>query len=201
MERDICTIMKSGAKPEDAPTATTASGPYTAEEITRAISRLRASGGGLGCATAALKSSVLAGRRVTACLANLSQHMCITSSLRSLRKYSPRHESGPRIVRSTSSLRPISICSDLAQLLDALWVERHFPCIQEYSGDSQVGGVSDPLSLVLAVVLLGEVRSYLGLAIYLAFIDLKWGFDVAGHDGMLLGIFWEGVRGRESSWR
>ena len=79
-------------------------------------------------------------------------------------------------------------------------MKRHFPRIQEYCGDSQVGEISDPLSLVLAVVTLGEVRSYLGLAIYLAFIDLKWGFDVAGHDGMLLGIFWEGVRGRAWLW-
>eukprot|EP00959_Pyramimonas_sp_CCMP1952_P216173 4521486-Pyramimonas_sp.AAC.1 len=74
MKREIRAARKTGATPGDAPSTSTVAGPYTAVEITRAICRLRACRGGFGCAMAALKSSVLAGRRATACLANVFHH-------------------------------------------------------------------------------------------------------------------------------
>ena len=129
-----------------------AEGPYTNEEVAAAIGRLKAGKSTLCCAVAALKSKVLAGRQVSAGLVNLARHMGITSSLWALRKFTPRHKKGPRVVRSVSCLRPVSICSDMAQLQDALWVGRNQGALQDYCGGEQLGGVSDPVSMVPAVV-------------------------------------------------
>ena len=164
MERDIRAIRRIGAKLEGASSTSTDAGPYTAEEITDAMSRSRASGGGLGCTTPALQSSVLAGRRVTAGLANLSQHMCVTSSLWSLRKYSLDTNQAHASFAPPAGSRPSASARTMPNSWTHLWVERQFPCIQEYCGVSQVGGISDPTSLVLAVVLLGKVRSCLAVA-------------------------------------
>ncbi|CAK0864232.1 unnamed protein product, partial [Prorocentrum cordatum] len=44
MNREICEVRRTGATPEGTPSTSTNNGPYTAEEITNAISRLRESG-------------------------------------------------------------------------------------------------------------------------------------------------------------
>ena len=85
----------------------------------------------------------------------------------------------------------------MAQLQDALWVARNFAKIQAWCGEGQVGGVSDPLSIVLAATPLGKLRRYQGLAAYQAFLDLQWGFDVAVCAGMLLNVRRAGVSGRD----
>ncbi len=84
--------------------------------------------------------------------------------------------------------------------MDALWVDRNFLDIQTFCVESQMGGVSDPISLVLALSLLCELRKYVGMPPYLAFLDLKWGFDVASPSGMLVNTFIAGVHGREWLW-
>ena len=204
MEFEVSEIRKAGAKAtreegggQSESRRGTAEGQYTNEEVAAAIGRLKAGKNTLCCAAAALKSKVLVGRQVSAGLVNLARHMGITSSLWAMRKFTPRHKKGPRVVRSVACLRPVSICSDMAQLQDALWVGRNQGALQDYCGDDQLGGVSGPISMVLAVVILGELRRHHGMPTYLAFLDLKWGFDVAIHDGMLVNLYAAGVRGRD----
>ena len=85
----------------------------------------------------------------------------------------------------------------MAKVQDALWIRRNIARIRAYCGPAQVGGVLDPISLVIAIVLLAQLREYQGLATYLAATDMKWGFDVAIISGMLYACYRAGVTGRD----
>ena len=98
------------------------------------------------------------------------------------------------MVRKVSCLRPISLCCDMAQVIDALWLGRNADRLECFFGHSQTGGVSDPLSLVLALVIHAQLRAYQGMPTYWALLDQKWAFDVAIFEGMLSACFDAGVR-------
>ena len=56
--------------------------------------------------------------------------------------------------------------------------------LERYCGPGQVGGISDAVSLVLALVIHAQLRGHQGLATFWAMLDLRWGFDVAITEGM-----------------
>ena len=123
--------------------------------------------------------------------------MGITSTHWSLRKIDPIRKAGPKIVRNMVNLRPVSFGTDMAQVQDALWMSRNGKLLERFCGPGQVGGIADPTSLVLALVILSQLREHQGLPTYIALTDLKWGFDLASIDGMLLASFSVGVNGTD----
>ena len=135
------------------------------------------------------------GRRVTLALANLSRHCALTSTLWSCRQVTPLHKSGPRVVRSTLCLRPISISAVMTAVVDGLWTLRNAPLLEVYPGVAQQGGVGDPISPLLALLLHAQLRCAQGLSTYWAVTDLQWAFDVASHQAMLLNSYEAGVCG------
>ena len=161
---------------------------YSMDEVDAVLDSFKAGRHCLQGCYAALRSPCRPARLLVAALVNLSRHMCLTSSLWSIRRFSLIRKSGPPVVRNSMHLRPISISSDMAQVQDALWLSRVSVLIDEYCGPAQVGGVSDPISLVIALVLLCQLRDHQGLPTYLALTDLQWAFDTASIDGMLFHI-------------
>eukprot|EP00973_Karenia_brevis_P089937 12400127-Karenia_brevis.AAC.1 len=85
----------------------------------------------------------------------------------------------------------------MAQVQDALWLHRNSGKLESFCGPAQVGGFADPASLALALVIFAQLRDHQGLATYLALTDQKWGFDLANTEGMLLGCFMAGVKGKD----
>ena len=205
LERDVASIRSVGACRDwsGAPVlswaapAASATVYHTDEAINRAITSLKVGKACMFGVASAVKATCAAGRRLTHSLMNLCFHVCLTSTHWSLRKFTPIRKAGPRLVRSSHNLRPISICSEMAQVQDALWMQRNVGRLRTFCGSSQAGGVLDPVSLVVALVLLGQLREYQGLATYLAATDMKWGFDVAIITGMLHACHCAGVVGRD----
>ena len=144
-------------------------------------------------AYAAIHAPEAGGRRLTAALVNLSRHMGLTSTLWSLRQFAPIRKAGPRVVQNINNLRPISLSSDLAQVQDALWLSRNARKLEAYCGPDQIGGVSDVVSAVLALILHAQLRAYQGLSTFWALADLRWAFDVAILLGMKLGCYQAGI--------
>ena len=99
------------------------------------------------------------------------------------------------VVRQVQNLRPISLCSDMAHLADALWSMRNAALLEKYCGPEQAGGVSDPVSLILSLILLAQLRGRQGLPTYWALLDQRWAFDVADVARMLgsEGCLWMGL--------
>ena len=121
--------------------------------------------------------------------------MAVTSSLWSLRRFSPIKKAGLSLVRKAHNLRPISLTSDMAQISDGLWVGRNKHKLETHAGPEQTEGVSDPCSLVVAVVILAQLRHHQGLQTLPAFLDFKWAFDCANIPGMLVACFAAGIGG------
>ena len=107
--------------------------------------------------------------------------------------FRPIWKAGPKIIRKACNLRLVSFGSDMAQVQDALWMNRSAQLIETCVGPDQVGGELDAVSLVLAIVLLCQARQHQGLATILAILDLKWAFDLASIDGMLPGCYSAGI--------
>ena len=137
------------------------------------------------------------GRQVTLALANPSRRFGLTSSLWSLSLKAVSHirKSDSRNVRHIKCLRPVSLVSDMAHVVDGLWIGRNRLLLEHMAGPGQVGGVSSPQFLVLALVLLTELRSFQGLPLYFAILDLRWAFDVALLPCMKLACAQAGVAG------
>lgn len=144
---------------------------------------------------AALKANCAQGRSLTWSLVNLALWVGLTSTFWSLRLIRPIRKSGPQVVRRLVNLRPVSFGSDLAQVLDAVWVRQNKSLIEAFCGPGQLGGRSDPASAILAIVMLCQLREAQGAATYLAIADLQAAFDLADIPTMLLNIFKAGVMG------
>ena len=56
-----------------------------------------------------------------------------------------------------------------------------------------MGGVSDPISVLLGLVLHAQLRSDSGVPTYWGVADLQWAFDVADIPSMKLSAFLAGV--------
>ena len=191
LQRYLHIIRASGAAHHTYPHTRTIS--YSQQEVDDVCDAFSQNKQCLGFPYAALKAQQGEGRKVTWALVTLGQHMGLTSSHWSLRRFGPIRKAGPRTVRHSKNLRPISVACDLAQVQDALWIARNGPLLETFCGPAQVGGVSDPISLVLALVIHAQLRSAQGMPTYFAFTDLKWAFDVASIPGMLFNCFAAGV--------
>ena len=146
---------------------------------------------------AGLCAKVVEGRSLTCALVNFGRHVCLTSSFWSLRQITPLRKCGPQLVRRCNNLRPISLSVDMAHVQDGLWIARNGQALESFAGPGQVGGVSDTISLVLALLLLVQSRAHQGLPTYLVFVDLRWAFDVAIHSGMKYNAHAAGIVGED----
>ena len=170
---------------------------YSSMELDLVLSAIKPSKKTAGCPYAALRAANSQGKRLTLALANLGRHTVLTSSLWSLRLVSPIRKSGPALVRSLSCLRPVSICSDMAHVQDSLWLNRCRGRLLSFCGSDQLGGVSDVISLVIALVVHAQLRRHQGLWTYWPMADLQWAFDVAIFDGMLSCAYKAGIVGTD----
>ena len=181
------TVAAAGSVPEDA--------PYTESEFEAVLVKCLSSKKCLHGCFSLLKASNQEHRSVLLGLANLSRHVGLTSTIWSLRQFAHIRKSGGMVVRRIQCLRPVSLVTDMAHLVDGLWLQRNRAKMQAFAGPSQIGGVSGTQMLLLAILLLGQLRDYQGLPLYLAILDLRWAFDVARLDSMRLACFEAGVRG------
>jgi hypothetical protein len=145
-----------------------------------------------GCYAAA-RAQVPGARALTRALLNLGRHVCLTATLWCLRQFAPIRKDGPRVVRSTSCLRPVSLAAVMASLQDALWTARNAPRLEAYCGAGQQGGVGDPICLLIALVLHTQLRNYQRLCTWWALADLRWAFDTADIPAMKVAVFLAGV--------
>lgn len=178
IEAQITTIRSAGAAP-GALRGPLPCGPptnqdkYTAVEFGDALSLLKTGEAVTHGSYAALRAEEATGRRLSLALIYLGRHLCLTSVHWPLRLIRGLRKSGPRIVRKVKCLRGISIATDMASLQDALWIGRNAERLQVYAGVDQHGGVGDPLFVVLAVVLLAQLREFQGFDTWLGFADLQ----------------------------
>ena len=145
---------------------------YPLEDVDAVVATLNADSKALRLCNAATKAVFPLGRRLTCGLMNLSRKVCLTSTFWCFRAVSPIRKSGPRVVRRTKHVRPISVASDLASVADALWLLRNQTAVSGFCGPNQQGGIGEPLSLVLGLVLNAEIRSAQSLCTYWALTDL-----------------------------
>jgi len=170
---------------------------YSPVELEAALDSLKVSSSTTRGCYAAVRAASVPARRLTLAIMNLARRVCLTSTLWSLRHIVPLHKSGPRIVRKVECLRPISISCDMAGVQDALWLSRNASKLEEFAGAAQQGGVGDPLSLVLALVVHAQLRAEQNLPTWWALTDLRWAFDVASRPAMLIAAFAAGVTGAD----
>ena len=187
MLKQLSGIRQSGGKSACTAEASACQGsvPYTNVELDLALARINVAKACLQLPYAAVKANCQVGRSLTLTLMNLSRQFGIISHHWALRQFTPIRKAGPALVKKQANLRPISLCADLAQVSDSLWVGRNVAKLTPFVGPDQVGGISDPLSVVLAVVLLAQLRASQFLPTYLGLLDLRWAFDVADPTGML----------------
>ncbi len=189
---DSIDMVQSQSSLNDRPPDT---GPYTMEELDAVLHDLDPNKATVRGCYAALRATCEAGKRLTLALMNLGRHVAMTSSLWATRRCQPIRKSGPRLVRKISCLRPVSLCCDLARVQDSLWLWRWFGTLMSFCGSDQVGGVSDPISPLLALVLHAQLRRQQGLQTIWAATDQQWAFDVANVQVMLCAAFVAGITG------
>ena len=81
----------------------------------------------------------------------------------------------------------------MAAVQDGLWLLRTKPLLEVFSGSSQLGGKHDAVTVSFAVILHLQMRSHQGLDTYLPFADLKWAYDTADQDAMLVSSYFAGI--------
>ena len=167
--------------------------PYSLGEVAQAIASVKPGRGCLVAPGAAIRARSAMGRQLTACLVSFGRHVGLTSTHWAHRRFAPVRKGGPLTVTRTKYLRPVSFGADMAQIQDALWVQRNSSLLMQFCGHGQVGGVSDAPSAVAALVVHAELRNYQGLATYWASSDMRWGFDVATFAAMLFTAYQAGV--------
>ncbi|CAK0827030.1 unnamed protein product, partial [Prorocentrum cordatum] len=118
-QRDLVTsIRAAGGGPELASPLGAQEPLCTMREVDDMLDALKPTSAALKGCYASLKSPVPMGRRLTRAVANISRHCGLTSNLWSARQISPLHKSGPRVVRQLNCLRPISISTVMASVVD-----------------------------------------------------------------------------------
>ena len=170
-----------------------ASSVYTEDELLEVLCKLETSTKCIRGCFAALKVQQPAALQLTLALVNLGRQFGITSSLWALREFRPLHKKGPLVVSNVSNLRPISLCCDMAHVQDGLWMARNKWKLIEFAGPAQSGGFLDPISSVIGLVLLTQIRNAQSLPTFWAILDLKWAFDTAILPGMKVAVGDAGV--------
>ena len=171
--------------------------PYSMGELETSLQKVVKSKKAVHCPLAALKAECPAGRELSLTLCNLGRTCAMSPKCWGLRHVSPIRKAGPSTVDKVKNLRPISRASDLSSLQDSLWMGRCKPFLDQYTGHMQFGGKFDAVAVVVTLVLHAQLRQYQGLLTYLLFADLKYAFDVADWNLMLLSCFSAGVVGKE----
>jgi hypothetical protein len=203
--RMVASIRSGGALPSLAhrmairpPYTTQSGGPkYSGPELDEALGTLKEGKACIKGSYAAVRADSPGGYQLSLALVNLGRACRLTSILWSLRRFAPLRKCGPRLVRSAVCLRPISLCSDMAAVQDALWLARCRGVLERFAGPEQVGGRSDAQSLLLAMIIHAQLREHQGLPTFWVFTDLKWAFDLMTHDCLLLACFQAGVVAEE----
>ena len=202
-QRRVVSAIRTAGAVDPVPHAGSAASPlradclYTPLELEAALDSLKESSSTARGCYAAVRAPSAPGRRLTLALMNLARRVCLTSAMWSLRHIVPLHKSGPRVVRKVDCLRPISVSCDMAGVQDALWLSRNAGKLEAYAGAAQQGGVGDPLSLVLALVIQAQLRAAQNLPTWWALTDLRWAFDVASRPAMLIAAFAAGITGAD----
>ena len=143
-QRDLVTsIRAAGGDPEPVHPLGTQEPLYSMREVDDMLDALKPASAAVKGCYASLKSSVPWGRRLTRAVANISRHCGLTSNLWSARQISPLHKSGPGVVRQLACLRPISISTVMASVVDGLWTSRNRRRLEAYCGVAQQGGVGE----------------------------------------------------------
>ena len=173
--------------------ASDSSSLYSENELLQVLNKLESSKKCIRGCFAALKAPVPVAQRLTLTLMNLGRQFGLTSSLWALREFRPLHKKGPLVVSKVCNLRPISLCCDLAHIQDGLWMMRNKWKLIEFAGPAQSGGVLDPISSIIGLVLLTQIRSAQSLPTFWAILDLKWAFDTAILPGMKVAVGDAGV--------
>ena len=179
------------------PTHTTAQLPllYTSAEFQECLLKISCSKKSVHAPLAAVKAGFLAADNLALELCNLGRVCGLTASMWSIRHISPIRKAGPRNVTSVKNLRPISRASDMSAVQDALWLSRCKSFIDAFTDDAQMGGKFDCVAIMVALIMHAQVRHYQGLLTYFVFADLKWAFDVADVNLMLLTCYEAGIVG------
>ena len=124
---------------------------FSQSEVDEVIADLHRGSRTLRGSYAAVKASSPGGRRLTCALMNLSLTLQIVASTWAWRLFFHLRKKGPRVVQTVECLRPISLVTELAAILDGLLLARHAGSFTDFWGSSQSGGVYEALSSVLAL--------------------------------------------------
>ena len=199
----VCTIRSKGAPasgvPGVAPACPAADKAsireYDFEETTAILSSLQTTKACIRGSFSALKAHATLGHRVTHALMNLGAAGRVTSSYWAPRAIRHIWKSGPQVIREVECARPISNSTDMSVVQDRLWLSRTRDALDKFSGEFQVGGKSDAISLILAIVIVSQLRFHQGLPTILDFADQKWAYDTASLVCLLLATYEAGVVG------
>ena len=95
-------------------------------------------------------------------------------------------------MRKVANLRPISQATDMAAVQDGLWLRSQF-LLEHFTGLSQMGGKFDTIAVIIALILHIQIRHLQGLDTYILFADLKWAFDTADQEALLVTCYLAGI--------
>ena len=203
----VTRIRFAGAPPtgvpgvQQLPSSTTAQLPqrYSQDEFRDYLTKICASKKSVHAPFAAIKAGSLVTDSLALQLCNLGKACGLTASVWSTRHMLPIRKAAPQMVTAITNLRPVSRAGDMSAIQDALWLSRCKPFIERYTGECQLGGKFDCVAIIVALVLHAQVRNNQGLLTYFIFADLKWAFDVADVNPMLLTCYEAGIVGLD--WR
>ena len=170
--------------------------PYTMDEIDLCIQSLDPSKYTFRGCYASLLHAGTGTRRFICALLNLALQLQICASSWCERIYNPIRKKGPTVVVSLQCLRPISQGTEMAALVDALFLLRHRRKLEHFWGSCQGGGRAETLSFALALLLFCQLRRACQLPTIINFADLWAGFDTIPTCDILLGAFHAGIVGK-----
>ena len=131
---------------------------FAAWELDQVISKLKGGSSSLFGSYSSIKATCSGGRHLLLVLVNLIWAFQVLPALSVAREFIPIRKKEPTVVRSISCLRPISMASDLAGVVDGLWLLRVGGKLQQFWGPAQSGGVHEALSLVVGLLLLCQLQ-------------------------------------------
>jgi len=129
-------------------------------------------------------------------LMNACLGLTISVTTWGLRQYCHVRKKAGIIIHDLSQLRPVSQGTEMAAILDGLYIRRNRQKLLDYWGPLQLGGVADALLAALLLLLLCELRLEAGFPTILNFGDIKFGFDGTPQDDIRVGMFRAGIVGR-----
>ena len=136
--------------------------PFTMALVCTVLDGVKTNKRSLHLPRGAAKAKLLVARQLTWALVNFAMVMGLVASTWA-REISPLHKGGPDIVSDPVNLRPVGYLSDLAGILDALWLASVKVSLDTYSGSSQGGGKHDAVLMVIGLLITLQIRMHRGL--------------------------------------